>query len=499
LSHEPCGSGSGDLHQPLLRYFSEGFIYLLEFEYHESIGAGSLHFELTTSSGEKAWLVRFRIFVPNYSENPYEYTVNTETWCPILDDYFLIGYADDYIDDVGVDGTVWQDWEWDCGSYGAIYACGDGFCYPLGKLPKETLYDISFSFGEIWLGGLLDFRYVAWTDQREYWLTAPKFYATVNLEPYEDIITPFMNQTIKLDATFYGGSQWKDPEHPEISERNVETRLRINAHWNRTIDPTLPFSQWFDACFEIGLGKGWAEWMLSGGGTDDVGVTTNLTCLYFNTNLPSEDLEPGKWCSQWCLTLKNVTLDIFSCPWLEIPAIEHYPNGESIVNPNWTVATDYLGEVIMFVAGALQPEIGMTWAIIGSLVGLGIQGISAGTHYSPGQQLEVYQETITELHHGQLQYNNHIDLDGNDGYGPLKIFAPDKNPKSTINDIVFFQLNPVSGKRCGLTKAVLKGQIAALSYSRLKDSPKEDRVLDTIPLGELEIAICIPWFIWGLP
>ena len=49
------------------------------------------------------------------------------------DDYFLIGYADNFIDDVCVDGTVWQDWEWDMGEYEAIYAWGDGFCYPLGE------------------------------------------------------------------------------------------------------------------------------------------------------------------------------------------------------------------------------------------------------------------------------------------------------------------------------------------------------------------------------
>lgn len=48
---------------------------------------------------------------------------------------------------------------WDMGpTYGAIYAWGDGFCYPLGYLDPPAWRDIEFTFGEIWQAGLLDFQ-----------------------------------------------------------------------------------------------------------------------------------------------------------------------------------------------------------------------------------------------------------------------------------------------------------------------------------------------------
>jgi hypothetical protein len=99
------------------------------------------------------------------------------------DDYFLIGYADDYIDDVHVDGLVWQDWMWDMGEYGAIYAWGDGFSYPLGNLENNTglnAYTLSFKFGNINATGLLDFQIVSWDKQRDR-IGKPKFYASANI------------------------------------------------------------------------------------------------------------------------------------------------------------------------------------------------------------------------------------------------------------------------------------------------------------------------------
>jgi hypothetical protein len=130
--------------------------HLLEFEFGEQWGYGILRFHVATASGQPAWLSRFRIYVPNYSDTKYEYSVITTTWCSMKDDYFFIGYADDYIDDVCVDGLVWQDWMWDMGEYGAIYAWGDGFCYPLDNLENNTglnAYQVNFTFGEIWGSG----------------------------------------------------------------------------------------------------------------------------------------------------------------------------------------------------------------------------------------------------------------------------------------------------------------------------------------------------------
>jgi len=164
------------------------------------------------------------------------------------DDYFLKGYADDFIDDVHVDGLVWQDWMWDMGEYGAIYAWGDGFCYPLGNLENNTglnAYSISFKFGEKWAAGLLDFQYISWTKQQGR-IGLPKFYASANIANLGSHIA--LNE-----GKIYGGSRWDEPDKPEISERTYETRTTYDVGYN---DGT----HWFNTCLEVGVGNWWSEW-----------------------------------------------------------------------------------------------------------------------------------------------------------------------------------------------------------------------------------------------
>jgi hypothetical protein len=64
---------------------------------------------------------------------------------------------------------------------------------------------------------------------------------------------------------------------------------------------------------------------------------------------------------------------------------------------------------------------------------------------------------------------------------------------SSVNDIVFFRLNPISAKRTGTAKIVLKGQIAALRIDTYYSGSPE-QVARNVPLGELEITIYVPWF-----
>ena len=229
--------GSGSSVNIDLGTLSSGY-HLIEFEFVEVSGGGWLNFHVATATGNYAWLSRFRIYVPNYSENTYEYTVETQTNFPIDDWYFLKGFADDFINEVYVDGLKWQDWEWNCTPYDTIYAWGDGFCYPLGE--RIGWRNIIFTFGEIWEVGLLDFQYVSWTNQKAK-IGEPRFCAVGSLNEGNYI-------TIN-SATFYGGSKWKFEEDPEFSERYFEARQVINASYN---DGRL----WVDACFEIGLGLG---------------------------------------------------------------------------------------------------------------------------------------------------------------------------------------------------------------------------------------------------
>ncbi|MEM2368255.1 MAG: hypothetical protein QXQ50_08505 [Candidatus Bathyarchaeia archaeon] len=120
--------------------------HLLELEYFESTGGGLINFTIKTAQDEYAWMDRFRIYFPNYSDAEYQYTMKTRTYFP-YDQYFLSGRADDYIKSVWVDASeLWCDWEWDIGpNYGSFYA-GE-FCYPLDY--RENWRDVKFTFGEI--------------------------------------------------------------------------------------------------------------------------------------------------------------------------------------------------------------------------------------------------------------------------------------------------------------------------------------------------------------
>jgi hypothetical protein len=450
-------AGSGSSVNIELGSLSSGY-HLLEFEFVEIYGSGWLNFHVTTAAEEYARLVRFRVYIPNYSDNEYRYNITTHTNFPIDDHYFLKGYADDYIDDLYVDGLKWQDWEWNCTPYGTIYAWGDGFCYPLGE--RDEWRDIIITFGEIWGGGLLDFQYISWTHQQDR-IGQPKFYAVGNA-----ITSDYITIT---NARFYGGSKWKFEEDPEFSERYFEARLRFNASYDDG-------ETWFNAYLEVGLGKGWAEWALLPATMDDVGITLNLTSIYFDSNLPesSEEL-PWKW---WEVGLEDYTIDVYSFPQLEIVGMEFTDEGESIVRPDLT-ALDYLGTVIMFVSGQLaQP--------IGAAVGLGIKGIAAVARFVEGQSVCRFEETISEDHHRRLCAEYDLCTE------PHELIAYSRSD----NDVVFFKLNPAAGKHCGLTKVVLKGTLVA-RYGIYTGQFPPVVYYYLYPIADIEISIYIPWFLRG--
>ena len=438
--------------------------HTLEFDFVEQWSGGKVKFCVALFGDPnlgKAALTRFHVDVPDYGDSEVRYKVKTTTYFSINDDYFLNGFADDFIDDLYVNGLKWMDWEW-----GDIYAWGDGFCYPLGTYDKDW-ETIQFDYGEIWGGGSLDFEFISWTNQRDK-IGPPKFYAVGKAEhawlvPPDPEYPGIPSDVVIEDARFYGGSKWKFADTPEFSERYFETRLRINASYSSG-------SSYFNTRVEVGVGLGWAEWALGPGTMDDLGVLLNFTCLAFDTNMKN----PSWW---WDLYLSSITLDIYSCPYVELEGVEHYPTGESIVNPDSTIAVDYTGTVIMFVAGILQPEIGLTTATIGALVGLAIKGIAAGTKYVQAQKTYPYTiETQTVSHYG-LKYKK-----------SMYIYAPDKYLGSK-NDLVFFKLDPVAGMHCGLTKVVLRGSIMAYYCT--------SGLIESHPIADVELTLCIPWFVRG--
>ncbi|MCJ7423948.1 dockerin type I domain-containing protein [Candidatus Bathyarchaeota archaeon] len=432
--------------------------HLLQLTYLAPANGDTISFIVITSAGEPAWLDRFRIYVPNFINVEVRYTVKTETYFP--GDTFFLGssanqhlYVDDFIDDVYVDvGLIWQDWMWDMGVYGAIYAWGDGFMYPLGW--QSDWHSITFTFGNKGYSGLLDFLYVSWTNQPAK-IGPPKFYASANTENLGNDIT--LN-----GGSIYGNSQWAS--EPGISERNTTILTAYNVSYSDG-------NNWFNTCLEVTLGNWWAMWSLSSGPSSDVGIPLNFTVANFTSNLPT-GLYMGTafW---WTLYFKDLTIDTYSFTDLTITGME--VPAHDIITPEFTIATDFAG-ITMMTAGALIPG----GLVIGSVVGLGVIGVAGVLDYYQGQQVSDYDQTITQANHWQLKSKEPVQLDGQTD-----------NWSESESDLVFLGLRPTGGKHCGSTKVVLKATLQASYWCGLSSVP-----LQNYPVGDIEITLCIPWFIW---
>jgi hypothetical protein len=436
--------------------------HLLEFEFVEIWGGGWLNFNVTTASGNYARLTRFRVYVPNYSDNEVEYTVRTHTYFP-GDDFFLGGYADDLIEHVYLDaGLLWQDWEWWDG--GTIFAWGDGFMYPLGW--QYDWHNITFNFKEIWAAGMLDFQYISRTSQSAK-IGPPKFYASAKINNLGTDIT--LN-----NAYIDGGSQWAG--NPGVSARNATLLTTYDVMYNDG-------GTWFDTLLAVEVGNWWATWELGGSQPPDVAIPLNFTVVKITSNLPSGGLPPPFGIARfWDVDLNDYTIDIYSFQHLPIKGIEEAGAGQShnIIAPDYTIGLNFVGDTIMtasaFFTASSVPYIGAT-------VGLGVQGITAVLGYLQGQQVSRYSQTIQGDNHWQLTANEPI------------LLYPDTNSSSSKSqsDLVFLKFQPNSGYSCGLTKVVLKGTLD-VGYNYITGGWP---IRYDYPIGNIEITLCIPWFIWS--
>lgn len=69
--------------------------------------------------------------------------------------------------------------------------------------------------------------------------------------------------------------------------------------------------------------------------------------------------------------------------------------------------------------------------------------------------------------------------------------------RKSASDIVFLGLDPTAGKHCGLTKVVLKGTLEAVyTIYYIFDDPPPSPYEILFPIGDIEITLYIPWFIW---
>lgn len=135
------------------------------------------------------------------------------------------------------------------------------------------------------------------------------------------------------------------------------------------------------------------------------------------------------------------------------------------------------GTVTMFIFSTFASGV---YGTIGAGVGLGIKGIAAALNFMNGQEVSRYDQTIKEEHHWQLKSIQSMWID------------PDASRKS-VSDLIFLGLDPTAGKSCGLTKVILKGTLQT-TYWIIPEQGFPSHL--DYPIGDVEIALCIPWFIW---
>jgi len=204
--------------------------------------------------------------------------------------------------------------------------------------------------------------------------------------------------------------------------------------------------------------------------------------LNFSSNRLTGVVGGNYYC--WELSLRDYTIDAYSFPALKITGMEaDTGDSKGKIAPGYFIATNFGGEVILTTAGFLTliPG-GEIVGIIGAGVGLGVLGVAAFLDYTQGQEVSRYDQTIAEDHHRQLRSTTTMWVN------------PDASRKSA-SDLIFLGLDPTAGKTCGLTKVVLKGTLQA-SYWII---PYMGFPMHwDYHIGNIEITLCIPWFIWTL-
>ena len=405
--------------------------HLLEFEFVDVCdvsGGGSLNFYVATQGGTNARLARFRLYVPNYSDAEYIYSVTTTAWCTMKDDYYLTGAADDYICNIHIDGLVWQDWEWNCSPYDTIYAWGDGFCYPLGNLENNTgqnAYSLGFEYGEIWGGGMLDFQYASWTNQREK-IGNPKYWSTT------DFAVIGNGQSIYSAKTSWG-SKWNG--NPGTSLQSYATTVELQP--NATDPEVSPFP--YKA--KLGVSISNLPLAIGMGSVVDMGIFFNLT-----------DESPSS--AQWLSPMVDVnSIKIYTASnaiQIAPTALQYHDTSQtSFISPQLTVVGDFAGDLssaylawefgVMGVA-AFGPVGALGGALVGATIG---QGITQIFHFAGGQ-------TVTK------QY----EAPGNSTYRKLSMDSFFTGWNASTTEALFARVGPTDEHRCGCIKVVIQCTIS---------------------------------------
>jgi hypothetical protein len=374
------------------------------------------------------------MYVPDYDDAEVKYTVKTYTSFTYSDEYFLMGYADDYVDDLKLGGgELYNDWEWNMGEWGTIYAWGDGFCYPLGYFTEEGSWkNVEFVFGEKWQAGLLDFQFISYTYQQDKLLKeTPKFQATAS--EAQIVYTKLKNSFIS-GQIFYAGSNWTgDPNHPEGNpwrgKRFVSTTQFIGV-FGKGFDPGDGEYHNYGACVKLSFSIGWlcgyaSEWA-------NLGLMIDLNYV------------PGCARTFEMINLQDVTVDIYTpIGVVDIGGLVFMdtPNkGDSIVDSGFKIGITSYSALMAYAATSSFGPIG---AITGAAFTAGVEELY---EYIKDQQEEAFGLNAFGLNHKQVWYN---ELFSN------KFFSL---PYSKSH-VTFIELLPATKGRCGALKFVFHGKL----------------------------------------
>jgi len=438
--------------------------HLLEFEFVEVAAAGSLNFHVATAGGDHAWLPRFRIYVPNHSDNEYKYTVKTQSNFPISDTFFLKGYADDFIDDLKLGGgLIWQDWEWDMGpAYGATYAWGDGFMYPLGYLDPAAWRDVEFSFGEIWAAGLLDFQIISWTNQQSR-MGKPGFYCKA-----ENPVV--LHSPLQINySNVYGGSEW----HSEAgtSWRSISATYEISVY--KPPDDENP--EGHDAVVRFTISLVYLDYESPKGTTTDFAIAFNIThlCAHLGDPNPPFPLDAGFEVPD----SEDYGIHVYAPEQAMILGQLEHSEGRSFVDDDFRVnLVSDVGYVVFAACVSGNVEFGAA-ALALLMIG---RTLATLCKYTNGQQLPHSGVAVSNPTYKRLWTN---------GYDYIPDFDPGNPPTFAVSesDILFLQIHCGDGAHCGAMKIVTVSRLWFTDWG-------------TYPIGQsyavkLTTTFIVPYFV----
>jgi hypothetical protein len=425
----------GDLFNIELGQLSSGY-HLLELEYLENIGGGLLNFTIKTANNEYAQMDRFRIYVPDYSSSQYEYNIITKTYYP-YDQYFLIGYADDYIKSVWIDASeIWSDWEWNMGpNYGALYSAR--FCYPLDF--RESWHSIKFIFGRKGGAGLLDFQYVSRSNQKAK-IGNPKFWTNVSTSEASSYLKIY-------ESKVWVGSRWLGDL--ATSPYMTDTTVRVLA--NATSDNPYYLSIPQEAQVSLmvyPLSLSWQEPI----NYVDIGVMINLTYTYYDENYMCYSMPI--WFEPYSIEVKTPEQGSM----LYIPQTSLVfctQSTTSFVSPEWKI---YLQTGARIACGLLGFLVGYdAKALVGNFWG-GLIGTATGTTA----------DIISDFYFEQDdQLNSTIEYAGTPSYRKFSMNAfktteqqlPLSPVVSNQSSVFFFRVYTWESLHCGSISIAMKGRL----------------------------------------